>query len=98
MTKEFCATWSAENLDGYAIELCESEDGPQLRKKWKDQPKGTAVWMAMERIAGSDGRSSVWRVERRSDGRRFLDRDWTNPSDVWYYGDVVVFRFRKIQN
>jgi hypothetical protein len=96
MTPEFCARWSAENLDGAVIELCQPEDGPQLRKQWKDQPKGTAVWMAMERIADSDGSSDVWHVERHSDGRLWLRGFWMYSDISWNLGYAIVFRFRKI--
>ncbi len=96
MTAEFCAKWSAENLDGMVIELCQPEDGPQLRKQWKDQPKGMAVWLAMKRISDSGGVPRVWRVECLSDGPRWLSGIWARPGRRWVLGDRVVFRFRKI--
>lgn len=98
LTKEFCAKWSAENLDGYVIELCEPEDGPQLRLQYQDQPKGEVLYIAMERIAVSDGSPSVFRVERRVErgGGRWLHAGWARPGDWWPLGLRVVFRLRKL--
>ncbi len=96
MTEEFCAKFSAKYLDGCVIELCQPEDGPQLRKQWKDQPKGTAVWLAMKRISGLGDDPGVWGVERRGGGRLWLRGHWADPDSVWDRGDVIVFRFRKI--
>ena len=45
MTKEFCTKWSAKHLDGYVIELCEPEDGPQLRSQYAYQPTEEYLWM-----------------------------------------------------
>ena len=95
MTGKFCAEWSAKHLDGYIIELCQPEDGPQLRKQWKDQPNGTFVWMAMDRI-NSGGGPGVFGVERRSGGGRWLSGGWVFPDDLWYLGRRFVFRLRKI--
>ena len=96
MTAEFCAKWSAENLDGQAIELCQPEDGPQLRKQWNKQPKDMIVWMAMERISDSDGNPSVWFVGRDSRGRLWLDGRWAYADSRWSLHDRFVFRLRKI--
>ena len=96
MTAEFCEGWSAKHLDGQVIELCQPEDGPQLRKQWKDQPKGTTVWLAMERITVSGGGPCVWRVGRDSDGKRWLRGDWAGPGARWVQGNHIVFRLRKI--
>lgn len=96
MTADFCAQWSAENLTGYAIELCQPEDGPQLRKQWLDQPKDSAVWMAMERITDSGGGPRVFSVGCDSDVRRWLLGGWARPDDRWCLGSRIVFRLRKI--
>lgn len=95
MTKEFCAEWSAKHLAGYAIELCSSEDGPQLRLQYDDQPNGEVLWMAMERITDSDGRPSVFDVERDDDGRRWLHGLCAYPGDRWDLDYRIVFRLRK---
>ena len=96
MTKEFCAEWSAKNLDGWVIELCEAEDGPQLRLQYQDQPKGEVLWIAMERIADSDGDPYVFGVGRDDGGVRWLGTDWADPSHTWLLGGRLVFRLRKI--
>jgi hypothetical protein len=96
MTKEFCKEWSEKFLDGQAIELCEPEDGPQLRIQYEDQPNGEVLWMAMERIADSGGNPSVFCVERDGGGGRWLDAGWVNPSGTWRLGRRFVFRLRKL--
>jgi hypothetical protein len=96
MTPEFCAQWSAENLDGQVIELCKPEDGPQLRLQYTDQPNGEVLWMAMERIAGSDGGPRVFYVGRNGGGTPWLRADWASPDDAWSLDRRLVFRLRKI--
>lgn len=96
MTKEFCADWSAKNLDGWVIELCEIEDGPQLRDQYQDQPKDELLWLAMERITDSDGYPSVLGVKHRGDGELWLVAGWALPNDAWFLGARFVFRLRKI--
>ncbi|MDD5318259.1 MAG: hypothetical protein PHF79_00340 [Candidatus Pacebacteria bacterium] len=96
MTKEFCAEWSAKRLDGYVIELCSPEDGPQLRRQYQDQPNSEVVWMAMERISDSDGDPLVFSVERSDDGHRWLCGRWSYPGRRWVLGIRIVFRLRKI--
>ena len=73
MTKECCAKWSAENLDGYVIELCEPEDGPQLRVQYKEQPIDEILHMAMESIPDSDGNLYNFSLSRDNVGVHNLD-------------------------
>ena len=54
------------------LEYCPAEVGPQLRLQYKDQPKGTFVAVAMEAIADSGGRLSVFYVECNSVGELCL--------------------------
>jgi hypothetical protein len=96
MTDEFCRTWSAENLDGYAIELCKPDDGLRIRKHWTRQPKGTDVWCAMRRLADPGCDPRVWRLECSSGGRRQLCGGWAGPVGHWGLSCRVVFRLRKI--
>ena len=96
MTKEFCAAWSAKYLEGYVIELCQPEDGPQLRHQYDDQPKGETVWMAMERITGSDGYPHVFYVGCDGGGTLWLNAPWVSPDDAWGLDGRVVFRLRKL--
>ncbi len=96
MTAQFCAAWSAQYLDGQVIELCQPEDGPQLRLQYDDQPKGEVVWLAMERITDSDGDPGVFSVERRGDGGRWLRASDAYPRDAWVLDGRIVFRLRKV--
>lgn len=96
MTAQFCADWSAKNLDGQVIELCLPEDGPHLRLQYDEQPKGEIVWMAMERITDSDGGPCVFGVERRGDGNRWLGAGYAGPGNRWGLGGRIVFRLRKV--
>lgn len=98
LTKEFCAEWSRKHLDGYVIELCSPEVGPQLRLQYQDQPKGEVLWIAMERITDSDGHPYVFSVGRHDDGRRWLSSDWTHPNARWDLDARIVFRLRKISS
>ena len=75
--------------------LCQSCDGPAIRKALKDQPKGDYFWTAMEQIADSDGDPSVFYFKRDDDGERWLDAWWVNPDGKWLLGSTVVFRLRK---
>jgi hypothetical protein len=96
MTKEFCAKWSAENLEGYVIELCEAEDGPRFREQYQNQPIGETLWMSMERIIDSVGRPRLFVVKRRDGGVRYLDTDWVYSDITWVLVNRFVFRLRKI--
>jgi hypothetical protein len=96
MTKNFCAEWSAKHLEGYVIELCEAEDGPQLRIQYEDQPNGEVLWMAMERITDSEDHPSLFAVERSPDGKRWLRTGRVGPDHVSDLDDRVMFRFRKL--
>jgi hypothetical protein len=98
MTAEFLAKWSAENLDGYVLELCPAEVGPQLRIQYEDQPKSEYLWIVMERITDSDGHPDVFRVERRGDGDRWLGTDCARVGGGWNLGGRLVFRLRKVQS
>lgn len=97
MTKKFCAEWSAKHLEGgVVIELCEPEDGPQLRIQYEDQPNGEVLWMAMERITDSEGQPSLFAVERSPGGKRWLRTGKVSPDHTSDLEDLIVFRFRKL--
>lgn len=96
LTKEFCTKWSAEHLYGQVIELCEPEDGVQLRRQYEDQLDGEILWMAMERITGSDGHPHVFFVKRNDDGVRWLYTVWTFPDVTWLLDTRIVFRLREV--
>ncbi len=91
--------WSmqnAERLDGHVIELLPAEAGPHIRDQYRDQPNGEVLWIAMERIGGSDGRPSVFYVGRDDHGEQWLRTDWARPDGQWLLGDRIVFRLRKV--
>lgn len=93
------AGWNQKNACriplGYAVELLPAEAGPHIRNQYKDQPKGECLWVAMERITGSDGNPYVFRVGRDGDGEQWLIARWTNPDGQWGLGFRLVFRLRK---
>ncbi|MSR71271.1 MAG: hypothetical protein EXS50_01175 [Candidatus Taylorbacteria bacterium] len=96
MTKKFCAEWSAKHLDGYIIEICEPEDGLQLRLQYQDQPKGETLWVAMERIADFLGYHNVFCVRRDGSGSRWLNVYWVFENGLWPLDYLLMFRLRKI--
>ena len=96
MTKNFCTEWSAKHLEGFVIELCEAEDGPQLRIQYEDQPNGEVLWMAMERINDAEGHPSLFAVERSDGGKRWLRTGRVGPDHTSDLDDRIVFRFRKL--
>lgn len=95
MTAQFCAAWSAQYLDGQVIELCQPEDGPHLRLQYDDQPNGEVIWMAMERITGSDGSLRAFYVGRDDLGDRWLSASRARPVPQWLLDYRIGFRLRK---
>ncbi len=94
------AEWSKQNAqrlpEGYVVDLLPAEAGPHIRDQYKDQPKGEVLWMAMERIADSDGYPDVFDVVRGGGGKRWLDGGHANPAGQWSLGHRFVFRLRKV--
>ena len=76
------------------LELCPNEVGPQLRLQYKDQPKGEYLRIAMEPIAGSDGRLDIFRVDHGGDGL-WLDGNHGHSDTFWLARNRFVFRLRK---
>lgn len=91
MTARFCSDWSAKRLDGQVIELCQPEDGPDLRLQYDEQPKDEIIWMAMEPI---DGR--IFTNDRYSDGRYWLCANSARPGQRWPLKYRFAFRLRKL--
>ncbi len=96
LTKEFCLKWSAEHLEGSAIELCEAEDGPRLREQYQDQPNSEVLRIAMERIIDSNGDPVVFVVGRDGGGNRYLGTQHVHCRGEWSLDRRIVFRFRKL--
>lgn len=94
------AEWSTQNAarlpQGYVVELLPAEAGPHIRDQYKDQPKGELLWIAMERIADSDGYPLVFHVKRIVGGERWLYGDFAHPANQWDLGYRIVFRLRKV--
>src|SRR3989344_1471412 len=72
------------------LELCPAEVGPALRLAYKDQPKGEWLRIAMEPVAGSDGRLFVFFVGCDDDGL-WLRTLWFYPRNVSGPGPRWVF-------
>lgn len=75
--------------------LCESGDGPALRRALKGQVKGDICWTAMEQITDSDGDPHVFELECYDDGEQWLPATWASPGDSWDLGYEIVFRLSK---
>ncbi|MBI2012908.1 MAG: hypothetical protein HYS88_00430 [Candidatus Colwellbacteria bacterium] len=72
------------------LNLCPAEVGPALRYQYPDQPKGEWLTIAMEPIAGSDGRPLVLYVDHGRDAR-WLDAHWSSPGSFWRSENQFVF-------
>lgn len=75
--------------------LCPAEVGPHLRLALEDQPNGDYFWVAMEQITDSLCNPSVFDVERRDGGERWLDGYYTHSGHRWYLSREIVFVLRK---
>lgn len=96
LAEGFCDSWSRENLNGQAIELCRAEDGPHLRAEYLDQPIGENLLMAMECIVAPDGRPYVFGVKCDIFGARWLVSSLETPDALLGLNDCMVFRLRKL--
>jgi len=76
-----------------SLELCPNEVGPQLRLQYKDQPKGEYLRIAMEPIAGLDGRLCVFYVEH-GEGGLWLRGSYGDSDHFWDASSRFVFRLR----
>lgn len=96
---EFFAEWSRKHLqDGWAIELCEREDGPSIGCQYTTaQPNGEVLWVIAKPLV-VEGDALVWRVGRRGDGTLWLVAGSALPDNGWDLDDDgLVLRLRKIQ-
>lgn len=104
----FSGNATFQDICSRAIQLgyepCPAKVGPQLRLQNTDQPKDERLVVAMEPIADSSGRLSVFVVEHgyvglwlhaRGFGGLWLHADHGNPDHVWYTADRFVFVRRK---
>ena len=79
-----------ERAKEFGLELCPAEVGPQLRLRYKDQPNGEWILVAMEPIFASDGRPGLFYVGRPASGL-WLGGRWGNPDGFWGAGRQWVF-------
>ena len=73
------------------LELCESEDGPNYRLHYINQPQGEWIWMGTKQISDSDGCPHVFMLDRDGGGPWLYGR-WAYPTNLWLPEDVFVLR------
>ncbi len=76
------------------LELCPAEVGPNLRLKYKDQPMGEYLRIAMKQISARDGDPHVFSLGHGVDGLCLHNR-YAPPAYWWLAAHVFVFRPRK---
>ena len=79
-----------ERAKEFGLELCPAEVGPQLRLRYKDQPNGEWILVAMEPIFASGGNPRLFSVERGDSGL-WLSGYWSDPDRFWPAGGRWVF-------
>jgi len=84
------------------LELCPPEVGPRLRLRYeevfkREQARGDYFYVGMKPLGDFNGRLSVFNVNRRSDGRRWLNHNWAEPEKWWSPKHEFVFRARKLE-
>ncbi len=79
------------------LELCQSQDGPNYRLHYKDQPNGEWTLIGMKQIADADRYPGVFRL-RRVDGGLLLDGSWADPGGEWRPGNQFLFRLSKYES
>ncbi len=89
-------TWQEREkiADEWGLEKCPPGIGPALRVAYQDQPVGSWFSIYMEPITDSDGRPSVFGLNRRGD-RLKLRSGWAG--DRWDPRSRWVFRIRKLK-
>lgn len=83
-----------DRIKSLGYELCPPMTGLHLRLNDYDQKVGW-YYIAMEPIADSGGRPSVFSVERVVGGGRWLNTPWAYPRAQWSLDNRLVFRLRK---
>ena len=79
-----------ERAKEFGLELCPAEVGPQLRLRYKDQPNGEWILVAMEPIFASDGNPRLFPVGRNDSGL-WLSGYWSDPDRFWPADSQWVF-------
>lgn len=74
----------------FGLELCPPEVAPEYRLKYKDQPLGEQLYVAMRPIISSDGEPRIFVLGRNADGL-FLDAILARPDDKWHPNKKFIF-------
>ncbi len=87
-TKEY--SFICEYAKRAGLDLCPAEVGPQLRLQYTDQPKNEWVRIAMEPIADSKGRPSLFVVGRFNEPE-LVSYDHVYPSSYFHPTELFAF-------
>jgi len=79
-----------ERAKEFGLELCPAEVGPQLRLRYKDQPNGEWILVAMEPIIDSGGFPGLFSVVRFV-SKLWLRSGWGDPAFFWAADSRWVF-------
>lgn len=83
-----------ERIQQLGLSFVPAEAGPQLRRQYRNQPKGEKLLIGIKPVIAFDGRFYVFSVIHIDD-KLWLLISHGSPSD-YYYGDAEwVFTFRK---
>jgi len=74
----------------FGLELCPPEVAPEYRLKYKNQPLGERLYVAMRPITSSDGEPRIFVLGRNADGL-FLDAIRARPDDKWHPNNKFIF-------
>lgn len=78
------------------LEPCQSEDGPNYRLHYTNQPEGEWVYIGMKQISDSFGYPHVFGLSRAGGGLWLRD-DWSRPTYTWNPWDEFVLRLNKYE-
>lgn len=76
--------------ENVGLKKCVPEVGPQLRRAYKDQPKGEWLWVAMDPVTDSNGFPRIFNVFENG-GKLWLDTNYFNLDDKFVPDDEFVF-------
>ncbi|MFA6423719.1 MAG: hypothetical protein WCV83_00195 [Candidatus Magasanikbacteria bacterium] len=79
------------------LELCQSQDGPNYRLHYTNQPQGEWLRMGMKQITDADGYPGVFYLDCDGGGGLKLRVHWMSPGDQWRSGHQFVFRLSKYE-
>ncbi|MCR4316003.1 MAG: hypothetical protein NUW37_06590 [Planctomycetes bacterium] len=88
---------TAEIIDSASklgLELCPPQLGPEYRLKYKEQPLGEKLHIAMKPITSADGEPRIFVLARNSEGLS-LDGALARPDTEWNHWDKFMFCIRQ---